>query len=89
MRRRDLLVQAGFSLVELLVVIAIIGVLAGVLAPNAYSAVSKAKVAKVIRDIRAFDQLLWPTTLTLAGFPPTTTYTYTATFQEGNGDGIS
>ncbi|WP_333870599.1 type II secretion system protein [Desulforamulus putei] len=35
----------GFTLVELLVVIAIIGILAAVIAPNAFKAVEKGKVA--------------------------------------------
>lgn len=45
--------QRGFTLVELLVVIAIIGVLAGIVSPSAFKAVDKAKVAKVVQDLRS------------------------------------
>jgi general secretion pathway protein G len=49
--RRD---QRGFTLVELLVVIAIIGILAAIIAPNAFKSVEKAKVAKAEADLKAF-----------------------------------
>ncbi len=45
--------QKGFTLIELLVVIAIIGILAAIIAPNAFKAVEKSKVAKVISDVNA------------------------------------
>ncbi len=45
--------QKGFTLVELLVVIAIIGILAAVIAPNAFKAVEKGKVAAVEADFKA------------------------------------
>ena len=38
--------KKGFTLVELLVVIAVIAILASVIAPNAFSAMEKAKVAE-------------------------------------------
>ena len=45
--------KQGFTLVELLVVIAIIGILAAVIAPNAFKAIEKSKVAAAISDYRA------------------------------------
>ncbi len=45
----------GFTLVELLVVIAIIGILAAVVAPNAFKAIEKAKLNKVIADCKAIE----------------------------------
>ncbi|MDN5331985.1 MAG: ral secretion pathway protein [Tepidanaerobacteraceae bacterium] len=45
--------QRGFTLVELLVVIAIIGVLAAIIMPNAFKAVEKAKISRVVADVRA------------------------------------
>jgi len=45
--------QKGFTLVELLVVIAIIGILAAVIAPNAFKAVEKGKVAAAEADYKA------------------------------------
>lgn len=62
--------QRGFTLVELLVVIAIIGVLAAVVAPNAFGAIEKSKVAAAIADYKAIkaaalnyytDTGTWPT----------------------------
>ncbi len=43
----------GFTLIELIVVIAIIAILAAIIAPNAFMAIEKAKVAKCISDMRA------------------------------------
>ncbi len=45
--------EKGFTLIELLVVIAIIGVLAAIIAPNAFTAIEKSKIAKVEADIKA------------------------------------
>ncbi|MDD3297015.1 MAG: prepilin-type N-terminal cleavage/methylation domain-containing protein [Candidatus Omnitrophica bacterium] len=42
----------GFTLIELIVVIAIIAVLAAIIAPNAFRAIEKAKVARVIADAK-------------------------------------
>ena len=43
----------GFTLIELLVVIAIIGILATIIAPNAFKAIEKSKVAAVESDYKA------------------------------------
>lgn len=48
--RRD---ERGFTLVELLVVIAIIGVLAVIIAPNAFKAVNKSQNSKTVSDLKA------------------------------------
>ncbi|WP_406676379.1 prepilin-type N-terminal cleavage/methylation domain-containing protein [Neomoorella carbonis] len=45
--------QRGFTLVELLVVIAIIGILAAIIAPNAFKAIEKGKVAAAEADYKA------------------------------------
>ena len=44
----------GFTLIELLVVIAIIAILAAIIAPHAFRAIEKGKVAKVESDLKAF-----------------------------------
>lgn len=46
-------VKKGFTLVELLVVIAIIAILAAIIAPNAFKAIEKSKVATAESDYRA------------------------------------
>ncbi|MBU5485338.1 type II secretion system protein GspG [Clostridium sp. MSJ-11] len=46
-------IKRGFTLVELLVVIAIIAILAAIIAPNAFKAIEKSKVATVESDYRA------------------------------------
>ncbi len=60
----------GFTLIELLVVIAIIGILAAIIAPNAFKAIEKSKVAAVESDYKAVksatlmyysDTGTWPT----------------------------
>jgi general secretion pathway protein G len=50
--------QKGFTLVELLVVIAIIGILAAVIAPNAFRAVEKGKTAAAESDFKALKSAL-------------------------------
>ncbi len=61
--------QLGFTLVELIVVIAIIAILSAVIAPNAYRAVEKAKITRVMADLKSIqtaalayysDTSLWP-----------------------------
>lgn len=51
--RRKLSNERGFTLVELLVVIAIIGILAAIIAPNAFNAIEKGKVAAAEADYKA------------------------------------
>ncbi|WP_343216173.1 prepilin-type N-terminal cleavage/methylation domain-containing protein [Clostridium mobile] len=46
-------VKKAFTLVELLVVIAIIAILAAIIAPNAFKAIEKSKVATAESDYRA------------------------------------
>ncbi|MCL6448044.1 MAG: prepilin-type N-terminal cleavage/methylation domain-containing protein [Armatimonadetes bacterium] len=71
--------ERGFTLVELLVVIAIIGVLAAVVAPNAFKAIEKGKVAAAEADYKAIkaaalnaytDTGLWPPSSDSAGEDP-------------------
>ncbi len=45
--------EKGFTLIELLVVIAIIGILAAIIAPNAFTAIEKSKIARIESDVRA------------------------------------
>jgi general secretion pathway protein G len=61
--------ERGFTLVELLVVIAIIGILAAIVAPNAFKAIEKGKVAAAEADYKAIkaaalnyytDTVTWP-----------------------------
>jgi general secretion pathway protein G len=46
----------GFTLVELIVVIAVLGILAAVVAPNAFKAIEKAKIARAVSDFRTIKQ---------------------------------
>ena len=64
-------IKKGFTLVELLVVIAIIAVLAAIIAPNAFKAIEKSKVASAEADYKAIktaalgyyaDTGAWPAT---------------------------
>jgi prepilin-type N-terminal cleavage/methylation domain-containing protein len=45
-------VKRAFTLIELIVVIAIIGVLAAIIAPNAFKAIEKAKTARMVSDLK-------------------------------------
>jgi general secretion pathway protein G len=71
--------EKGFTLVELLVVIAIIGILAAIIAPNAFRAIEKGKVAAAEADYKAIkaaalnaytDTGLWPPSSDSAGEDP-------------------
>jgi len=44
----------GFTLIEMIVVIAVIAVLAAIITPNAFKAIEKAKVTRLIGDLNAF-----------------------------------
>lgn len=44
--------KKAFTLVEIIIVIAVIGILAAVVAPNAFKAIDKSRVAKAIEDAR-------------------------------------
>ncbi len=59
----------AFTLIELIVVIAIIAILAAIIAPNAFKAIEKSKIARVTSDCKAIktaayamysDTGLWP-----------------------------
>lgn len=61
--------KRAFTLIELIVVIAIIGILAAIIAPNAFRAIEKSKVAKAEADLKTIrvtaiafytDVGLWP-----------------------------
>ncbi|MFA5118647.1 MAG: prepilin-type N-terminal cleavage/methylation domain-containing protein [Candidatus Omnitrophota bacterium] len=69
----------GFTLIELIVVIAIIAILAAIIAPNAFKAIEKSKVASSIEDCRSIktavmsfysDCGIWPTSSASAGAAP-------------------
>jgi prepilin-type N-terminal cleavage/methylation domain-containing protein len=46
------MVKKGFTLIELIVVIAIIAILAAVIAPNAFRAIEKSKIARLQADMK-------------------------------------
>lgn len=48
----------GFTLIELIVVIAIIAILAAIIAPNAFKAIEKAKVARAQAEAKVFKTVL-------------------------------
>jgi general secretion pathway protein G len=69
----------GFTLIELIVVIAIIAILAAIIAPNAFKAIEKSKIASTIEDCRSIktatmsyysDTGVWPLSSAAAGNAP-------------------
>ena len=61
--------QRAFTLIELIVVIAIIAILASIIAPNAFRAIEKSKIARIVEDSKVVktaayamygDTGLWP-----------------------------
>ncbi len=48
----------GFTLIELLIVVAIIGILAAIAVPNFLNAQTRAKVARVVSDLKAITQAI-------------------------------
>jgi len=61
--------KKAFTLIELIVVIAIIAILAAIIAPNAFKAIEKAKIAKAVVDFKTIkrsvsamyaDTGMWP-----------------------------
>ncbi len=62
--------RRGFTLVELLVVIAIIGILAAVVAPNAFRAIEKAKISRVKADAKNLRSAALSYYADMGFFPP-------------------
>jgi len=50
--------KKGFTLIELLIVVAIIGILAAIAVPNFLNAQMRAKVARVVSDLKAITQAM-------------------------------
>ncbi len=50
--------QKAFTLIELLIVVAIIGILAAIAVPNFLNAQTRAKIARVISDLKAITQAM-------------------------------
>ncbi len=48
----------GFTLIELLIVVAIIGILAAIAVPNFLNAQTRAKIARVVSDLKAITQAM-------------------------------
>lgn len=55
MKNKNANAKKAFTLVELLIVIAIIAILAAIIAPNAFKAIEKGKVDKIIGDCKAIE----------------------------------
>lgn len=61
--------KKGFTLIELIVVIAIIAILASIIAPNAFRAIEKAKVAKFVGDYKAIKAAVYALYADVGRFP--------------------
>jgi len=62
--------KKSFTLIELIVVIAIIAILAAIIAPNAFKAIEKAKIAQAVADFRTLKKV-WQTFAVDVGRFPT------------------
>ena len=63
--------KQSFTLIELIVVIAIIAVLAAIIAPNAFRAIEKAKVASAIADLKTEKNAMLAYYADTGEWPPT------------------
>ncbi|MBI1389085.1 MAG: prepilin-type N-terminal cleavage/methylation domain-containing protein [bacterium] len=62
--------RKGFTLIELLIVVAIIGILASIAVPNFLNAMTRAKVARSVSDIRGLSEALEMYRLDRNAYPP-------------------
>ncbi len=62
--------SSGFTLIELLIVVAIIGILAAIAVPNFLNAQTRAKVARVIADMKSIGLALDQYNLDQGHYPP-------------------
>ncbi len=60
----------AFTLIELLIVVAIIGILAAIAVPNFLNAQTRAKIARVVGDMKSIGNALDQYKLDLAHYPP-------------------
>ncbi|MEW9096328.1 MAG: prepilin-type N-terminal cleavage/methylation domain-containing protein [Clostridiaceae bacterium] len=80
-------VKKAFTLVELLVVIAIIAILAAIIAPNAFKAIEKSKVATAESDYRAIKTAALTYYSDMGTWPANKTDGIDPGFINGSGDG--
>jgi len=59
----------GFTLIELLIVVAIIAILAAIAVPNFLEAQTRAKVSRVMADLRSFSTAIEAYTVDQGGYP--------------------
>ena len=65
-------IRSAFSLIELLVVIAVLALLAGLAVPPALSAIERARVARVVSDLRTVEVALEAYRIDFGSYPPVT-----------------